>query len=87
MKSNKFEIETYNGKPVRHFDHRTTWQDVTDMTFDEALFILSRHANSDGKEWSARPQLARACQIALIAIEEYQKTHSSPPEWKGNNNK
>lgn len=81
----KFETEEFNGKTIRHFDHRTTWADVKDMTFDEVLAILSRHANSDGKEWSARPQFARACQVAVCAIEEYMKTHDSLPEWKGNN--
>ena len=53
---------------VRHFDHHTTWKDVEDMTIDEAVVILLRYANSDGREWSARPHLAKACQMAIEAL-------------------
>ena len=56
----------------RTFDHHTTWDDVVDMTIDEAIAILSRFANSDGKEWSARPHLAKACQIAIEALRKVE---------------
>ena len=52
----------------RRFDHHTTWEDVQDMTVDEAVMVLSRLANSDGREWSARPHLAKACQMAIEAL-------------------
>lgn len=54
---------------MRTFDHHTTWDDVKDMTTEEAIHILSRYANTDGKEWSARPHLAKACQVAIEALQ------------------
>ena len=54
---------------MRTFDHNTTWNEVQDMTAEEAIHILSRDANSDGKEWSARPHKKRAAQIAIAALQ------------------
>lgn len=39
-----------------------------DMTAAEAISVLSRLANSDGRDWSARPHLAKACQMAIEAL-------------------
>lgn len=55
---------------VRKFDHNTTLEDVKDMTIDEAISVLQFDANSDGKEWSARPHKAKAAQMAIEALEK-----------------
>ena len=54
---------------MREFDHNTTWEEVEDMTVEEAIHILSRHANSDGSSWTARPHMAKACQMAIEALQ------------------
>ena len=56
------EILSNAKEEIRQFDHHTTWDDVSDMTFAEAISVLSRLANSDGRDWSARPHLVQACQ-------------------------
>lgn len=53
---------------MRHFDHTTTEDDIKDMTKQEAISILSKYAESDGKDWSARPHMAKACQMAIAAL-------------------
>ena len=58
---------------MRKFDAYTTWEEVQDMTIDEAIFILSHDANSDGKKWSARPHKAKAAQMAIKALEMMKK--------------
>lgn len=55
---------------MRNFDRFATWEDVQDMTIEEAIAILSHDANSDGKEWSARPHKAKAAQMAIAALRE-----------------
>lgn len=55
---------------MREFDHSTTWADVKDMTIEEAIEVLKFDAESDGKEFSARPHKARAAQIAVQALQE-----------------
>ena len=62
------EIIANAKEEVRQFDHHTTWDDVKDMTTAEAISVLSRLANTDGKDWSARPRLAKACQMAIEAL-------------------
>lgn len=62
---------------MRKFDIHTTDDDVKDMTIDEAINILQRDANSDGKEWSARPHKRKAAQMAIEALKfmrEYYET-------------
>jgi hypothetical protein len=58
---------------MRKFDHTSTEQDVQDMTIEEAIFILSKDANSDGKTWSARPHKRKAAQMAIIALKMQQE--------------
>lgn len=61
---------------MRKFDIHTTEDDVKDMTIDEAISILQKDAQSDGKEWSARPHRKKAAQIAIETLqfmEKYQK--------------
>lgn len=53
---------------IRKFDHRTTWEDVQNMTIEEAIDVLSFDANSDDKDWSARPHKARAAQITISVL-------------------
>lgn len=60
---------------LRTFGINTTWDDVKDMTIDEAISILSKHANSDGGPWSARPHMAKACSMAIEAL-EFMKENS-----------
>ena len=55
-------------KNIRIFGVDTTWEDVKDMTPEEAIIILSKYAYSDGKDWSARPHMAKACQMAIEAL-------------------
>lgn len=62
------EIIANAKEEVRQFDHHTTWDDVQDMTITEAINVLSRLANTDGRDWSARPHLAKACQMAIEAL-------------------
>ena len=57
---------------MRNFDHNATWEDVQDMTIEEAIAILSHDANSDGKAWSARPHKAKAAQMAIDALRKIQ---------------
>lgn len=57
---------------MRHFDMHTTWDEVQDMTIEEAIAILSHDANSDGRDFSARPHKARAAQIAIEALKKIQ---------------
>ena len=57
---------------MRKFDHNTTWDDVKDMTAEEAIAILSRDANSDGSDWTARPHRAKAAQMAIEALQARQ---------------
>lgn len=64
-----YEMREFEGKLVRKFNQHVTWEDVEDMSIDEAKCILSHYANTDGKDWSARPSLARACQIAIQGLE------------------
>lgn len=65
------EILSNAKEEIRQFDHHTTWDDVRNMTAAEAISILSRLANSDGRDWSARPHLAKACQMAIEALKLY----------------
>lgn len=58
---------------MRRFDASTTWSDVSDMTVEEAISILSKYAKTDGRDWSARPHMARACQIAIIAMRKMKE--------------
>ena len=53
---------------MRKFDHNSTWEDVQNMTIEEAIAVLSHDADSDGKEWSARPHKAKAAQMAIEAL-------------------
>lgn len=57
---------------MRNFDHNATWEDVQDMTVEEAITILSHDANSDGKTWSARPHKVKAAQMAIDALTRIQ---------------
>lgn len=57
---------------MRNFGCNTTWEDVQDMTIEEAIAILSHDANSDGKEWQARPHKAKAAQMAIEALMKIQ---------------
>lgn len=57
---------------MRQFDHRTTWEEVQDMTVEEAITILSQDAQSDGKNWTARPHKAKAAQMAIDALRKIQ---------------
>lgn len=61
---------------MRQFDAHTTWEDVQDMTVEEAIAVLSYDADSDGKEWSARPHKAKAAQMAFEALKQtdYEKS-------------
>jgi len=59
---------------MREFDIHSTWKDVEDMTAEEAIHILERHAKTDGKQWSARPHMAKACQLAIEALKHYDPT-------------
>ena len=61
---------------MRQFGIDTTWDDVQDMTTEEAIAILSKHANSDGKDWSARPHMAKACQMAIAALKQVQESEA-----------
>lgn len=54
---------------MRTFDHNTTLDDVQDMTTEEAISVLSHDANSDGKDFSARPHKMKAAQIAIEALQ------------------
>lgn len=58
---------------MRKFGIDTTEDDVKDMTIDEAISILQKDANSDGKEWSARPHRKKAAQMAIEALEFMKK--------------
>ena len=60
----------FNGHVVRKFDGRAESEDVEDMTVWEAAMILSRWANYTGQEWSPRPHLAKACQMAVEALKK-----------------
>lgn len=60
----------FNGHVVRKFDHHTKPEDVENMTVWEAAMILSRWTNCTGHEWSPRPHLAKACQMAVEALEK-----------------
>ena len=55
---------------MRKFDHNSTWEDVQNMTIEEAIAVLSHDADSDGKEWSARPHKAKAAQMAIEALKK-----------------
>lgn len=57
---------------MREFDRNTTWEDVQDMTIEEAIAILSKDAESNGKSWSARPHKAKAAQMAIDALRRLQ---------------
>lgn len=59
---------------MRKFGVDTTEDDVKDMTIDEAISILQKDAQSDGKEWSARPHRKKAAQMAIEAL-EFLKLH------------
>ena len=61
---------------MRKFDHNSTWEDVQNMTIEEAIAVLSHDADSDGKEWSARPHKAKAAQMAIEALKktDYEKS-------------
>lgn len=68
-------IDEFEGHPVRHWDwHQVTWKNVADMTPYEAMYYLSRYANSDGGDWSARAQFAMACRIGIEAIRKSQRS-------------
>lgn len=71
---------------MRNFDYNTSWEDVKDMTIEEAIYILSRDANSDGKEWQARPHKAKAAQIAIDAMKrmQYDTSNEIIPDNKTN---
>lgn len=43
---------------------------VENMTPEEAIWILSKHARTDGDEWSPRPHMAKACELAVNALRE-----------------
>lgn len=60
---------------MRQFDHKTTLDDVQNMTIDEAIQILSHDANSDGKAWSARPHKAKAAQMAIESLQFMKDTN------------
>jgi len=55
---------------MRKFDHNSTWEDVQNMTIEEAIAVLSHDADSDGKEWSARPHKGKAAQMAIEALKK-----------------
>lgn len=57
---------------MREFNMHSTWDSVEDMTINEAIYILSKDANSDGDTWSARPHKAKAAQMAIEALQFYQ---------------
>ncbi|MBQ7277296.1 MAG: hypothetical protein IJS58_08640 [Bacilli bacterium] len=62
---------------MREFNHNSTWDSVEDMTINEAINILSHDANSNDKDWSARPHKAKAAQMAIEALNFYQNYLSS----------
>jgi len=53
---------------MRTFGPNTTWEEVQDMTIAEAIAILSKYAVSTGEDWTARPHMAKACQMAIEAL-------------------
>lgn len=55
---------------IREFGPHTTQKDVEDMTIEEAISILSKYAKTDGSDWSARPHMAKACQMAIEALKK-----------------
>lgn len=55
---------------VREFGPHTTWKDVENMTVAEAINILSKYAKTDGNDWSARPHMSKACQMAIEALKK-----------------
>lgn len=55
---------------VREFGINTTWDDVKNMTIDEAISVLSKYTVSDGEDWSARPHMVMACRMAVKALEK-----------------
>lgn len=61
---------------MRQFDAHTTWEDVQNMTVEEAIAVLSYDADSDGKEWSARPHKAKAAQMAIEALKRIDNANS-----------
>ena len=61
---------------MRQFDAHTTWEDVQNMTVEEAIVVLSHDADSDGKEWSARPHKAKAAQMAIEVLQRIDNANS-----------
>ncbi|MCM1235748.1 MAG: hypothetical protein NC489_37105 [Ruminococcus flavefaciens] len=47
------------------------------MTIEEAIAILSKDANSDGRDWSARPHRKKAAQMAIEALKFYQRYYET----------
>lgn len=57
-------------KKIRNFDYRTTWRDVEEMTVEEAITVLARHTNVSSGNFSPRPHMAKACEIAISALQK-----------------
>lgn len=63
---------------IKKYDCNTTWDEVQDMTIDEAINILQKHANYTGQDWTARPHMAKACQLAIKAMSRYSNEGIQP---------
>lgn len=52
------------------FDSPDEW--AKDMTTEEAISILTKHAFSDGKAGSPRAHMAKACQMGIAALQNFK---------------
>lgn len=56
---------------MRTFDMHTTWDEVQDMTAEEAIAILAKHAvYKENADWGPRPHMAKTLQLAIAALQK-----------------